>query len=44
MLGNGDLDVQIDSKTSMCPQIGTFSSFNCVLMIRGIKTLVIWAV
>lgn len=42
MLGNGDLDVQIDSKTSIFSQIGTFSFFNCVL--RGIKTLVIWAV
>lgn len=44
MLGNGDLDVQIDSKTSIFPQIGTFSSFNCVLMMRGIKALDIWAV
>lgn len=39
MLGNGDLDTQIDSKTSIFPQIGTFMSFSCVLMIWGIKAL-----
>lgn len=44
MLGNGYLDIQIDNKTSIFSQIGTFSIFNCVLMIKGIKTLVVRAV
>lgn len=41
---NGDLVVQINSKTSIFPQISAFYSFNCMLMIRSIKALVIWAV